>query len=311
MIKSVYKKTNGAVLLAVLIISVVLSILFGIVTKILEQRLELAITTKNFFENNVKVYSSKNEISYLIATQRISIAGVSQGIIINENQYAKEESVASIIGDELRTDGVMFKNGQGVEIYLQDTSGLIGFNSSGHYWVKKWLVNNGLSEFMANRYIGALADYVDPDDWQRPTGLEQNQQGYQPQNYLLQNCNELHHIHFWQTLAVKNPAIIEACSTSRSTILNLNATPLKLLKKLWPNYFETIQTKRDNGEWFKSMPSIINVIPPLHRVNDELYTTYGGKEFNLTLKLGGAKTAVNINRGLGKAEPVNVKLRPI
>ena len=116
-------------MLAVLAIAAVMSLLVGYASSTLNQRLELAQASLAKLKEIAVVEAKANELTYLIATQRVTVAGVSKGI--NASGLVREDDLwmKSTVGDEIRADGFLYKLAD-FEFSIQNEAGLIPINSS-------------------------------------------------------------------------------------------------------------------------------------------------------------------------------------
>jgi general secretion pathway protein K len=306
-------KQRAAALLAVLVVSVVMVILLGVATTTLQSRLVLAQQSKQKLQDQAQVYAKTNQLIYLLATQRLTAAGVSkginpQGLLRNEEGYW----ALPIIGDELRSDGELISEENGLSYLIQNEAGLLSINSSGQYWLKKWLQKVAYSA-AERAYLGdTLADYADPDSWSRPGGAElasyKDQLFPQPANFLLQGCGELWKLLRWQDVLRQQPEILTLCSLGRSDELNLNAVPLRLWQVLWPNSAEKIASQRQQGQWLLRDSDFLGMEPALLLEIDDYYSTVGGNQFQVQVSKNAAATSIRIKRGRGLLAPFTIRM---
>jgi general secretion pathway protein K len=296
---------SGAALLAVLVVSVVMVMLLGVATTTLQSRLLLAQQSKQKLQDQAQVYGKKNQLVYLIATQRLTAAGISQGV--NPQGLLRDDEghwALPIIGDELRTDGEVSIEESGLRYALQNEAGLIPFNSSSQYWLKRYLQAAGY-DVTAQAYLGdTLADYADPDNWRRPGGAEQasykNQPFSQPANFLLQSCSEMWKVKSWPIMLAQHPDILNLCSLTRTETLNLNAIPIALWKIFWPYSAEKMTTQRQNGQWLLNDADILVVEPSLLLEIEDYFSTMGGNHFQLKITKNAVTTSLRVERGRGE-----------
>jgi general secretion pathway protein K len=298
------RKQSGAALLAVLVVSVVMVMLLGVATTTLQSRLLLAQQSKQKMQEQAQVYGKKNQLVYLIATQRLTAAGISQGV--NPQGFLRDDEghwALTIIGDELRTDGEVITEESGLRYALQNEAGLIPFNSSTQYWLKRYLQAAGY-DVTAQAYLGdTLADYADPDNWRRPGGAEQanyDQPFPQPANFLLQSCSEMWKVKSWPVMLAQHPDILNLCSLTRTETLNLNAIPIALWKIFWPYSAEKMTTQRQNGQWLLNDADILVVEPSLLLEIEDYFSTMGGNHFQLKITKNAVTTSLRVERGRGE-----------
>jgi general secretion pathway protein K len=329
----VLPRQRGAALLAVLVVAVIMVMLMGVASTMLESRLSLAQDAKQQFREQIAVYSKQNELIYLLATQRITAAGVSQGS--NDKGFLRDHEnhwLMSIIGDEIRTDGYLTKAASGLTFSIQNEAGLLPINSSGQYWLKVWLKANVHNSRERVKYSDTLADYADPDDERRPAGAEKgdynkggtnnvgnNKRGYNkkyttglnntflPANFLLQNCHELWRVPGWSVLLSQFPSLISHCSLRRSGALNMNAIPLTLWRSLWPNSVVRVEKLREQKNWFLTDSAIFAAQPSIITVPDDYYSYLGGQTFRLKVQVNKIRTSIHLKRGLGVITPYTIR----
>ena len=309
----VYKIQKGAALLAVLVVAVIMIVLLAVASRTLQSRLVVAEQSKQKMQDSALVYAKINELSYLIATQRVTLAGVSQGLNPrgllkdNENRW-----LYAVVGDEIRADGFTYQQGNGLEYSVQNTAGLIPVNSSGQYWLKRWLQGYGNSVIQQAKYADILADYADADNWRRPGGAEiaeykKAEMGSTPANFLLQSCNELWRLPGWRELLINNTAMLQQCSLRRSDRLNINAVPINLWQLLWPATANNIAQQRAKGLWLFTYADIIAAEPSLLLLNEQKISPVAGKVFKLQVKKGAALYSTLIELGVSQLTPVTFK----
>jgi general secretion pathway protein K len=309
--QTIYKQ-SGAALLAVLIVAVVLVLLVNVVSTTLNSRLVLAQHSKDKLQDQAAVYGKLNELVYLTSTAQMTVAGISQGTVVQiPNDDEMGRSSLSPLGDELRVDGYEYKQEDGLVLSIQNQAGLIPVNSRGQYWLKRWLAGYGLSTIKQNRFGDILADYADPDTWRRPSGAEQASYKKQPfsgpANYLLQSCSELWKLVDWSTLLQSHSALLQQCSLSRGGSLNLNAIPINLWRILWPNSAEKIAEQRLLGKSLLNDNDIFLVEPALLVIYDDYYNIFGGKMHNLIVHKNSEVMSWGIETGTGLGQPFTIR----
>ncbi len=308
------KPQNGAVLLAVLIVTVILSLLVAGASAMLEKRLMLATKANDLLAQKMLAESIRSEMTYLLATQRITRAGVSQGTNPEGAINIDGLWASYFTGDELRVDGHKYQrtNEQGsIRFSIQAQNGLIPVNSSSQFWLTKWLISNGMDSFTAAKYTDSLADYADADDWSRPAGAESRSyraQGLtEPSNFLLQHCAELNKVHQWKDSPELTKALIADCSLRRGGGINVNAIPESLLARLWPEHASTIMTDRERGEWFLSTEDAAMTINEIAVTQDSYVLLMPSTDFTLTLFINERAIAYDISLGMQQLPPFTVR----
>ncbi len=300
-------RQSGAALLAVLVVSVVLVTLLASAALIMDNRLQLAEQARQQFTDGAAAYAKTNELIYLLATQRLTVAGISQGS--NQQGLQRNEDgqfIQRISGDEWRTDGFIYEEGN-IQFSIQNENGLLPVNSAFQYWLKRWLQNKGYSNTEQAFLTDRLADYADADDWHRAGGAERRD--YErlgkrsPANFLLQQCAELYLVDRWPPVIEKHPAILGHCSLRRSPQLNINAVPLSLWQVLWPASAEKVAAARAAGDWVVHYQDAYKIEPTLLLESEDRYSPLGGDRFVLSVKAPGTDYRLSIERGTKNARP--------
>jgi general secretion pathway protein K len=301
-------KQRGAALLAVLVVALVLVVLMSVASQNMQQRLTLAEDSKAKIQDNAQVQAKISELTYLIATQRITAAGVSQGS--NQQGLVKNEDgqwLSPTTGDEIRFDGKRYIQEDGLEYVLQNESGLIPVNSREQYWLKRWLRGVGYTHSQQIKYTDTLADYVDPDDWRRASGAEKasyvSKNLSPPANFLLQSCTELARVLTWSELLDVHPKLKTFCSLGRGGRVNVNAIPLELWAVLWPNSVQRLRQQRENQQWLITESDVLALEPGFLSVSEELHSTLGARTLKIQVNKNGVGSAVRLSRGSGKIRP--------
>lgn len=299
-------------MLAVLIVSVVMVILLGVATTTLNSRLALADQSKQMLQDLAQVYARENQLTYLVATQRITEAGVSQG---TEPQgflsNGEGHWLFRVIGDEIRADGEITKQEDGLSFSLQNEAGLIPINSATQYWLKRYLSATG-HDAVQQAYLGdTLADYADSDNWRRPAGAERSsykgRRFPEPANFLLQSCTELKKLMRWDELLQRDHQLLTFCSLSRSETINLNAMPIALWELFWPNSAKKVFSMRKQGLWLSSESDLFAAEPSLLVEIDDYFSRLGGNQFKIFIKKGAVSSNIKVERGRGLAAPFIIR----
>lgn len=303
---SLNSRQSGVALLAVLVVSVILAVLMGYATSRMQQRLALAEDAKEALHELARVNAKLNELTYLLATQRITAAGVSKGN--NKVGLAREggQWLHPLTGDELRADGYAYE-ASGVKFSIQNEAGLISVNTPTQYWLKRWLSEHGYGVSEQNRLTATLADYADGDNWRRPGGKEVSDEVIG--NYLLQSCNELWRIEAWVALLEKHPYFLDHCSLSRVSKININAVPNGLWRVLWPKAADKVAEARSSDQWIKLDNALLQFAPGLLTLSSDLYTRLGGRSFIIKVWGESASLSVRVELNDGKLNSYTVRAR--
>ncbi|MFC4700061.1 hypothetical protein ACFO4O_07840 [Glaciecola siphonariae] len=311
-----HKQQSGAVLIMVLVVLVSLSIAISVATRIINERLTTALDSRQHIEGLMQAHAKTAELTYLLATQARTIAGVSRGSGNNTPQEQGAEQNRSIrpIGDEIRTDGYIYveqaNTPNELRYSIQNEAGLLSINSGSQFWLQAYLDSFGLNRLTLQSLLDTLADYADENDIRRAAGAESfsykssttgiNGSGNNinsralnnssmiassrlPRNYLLQSCGELYLVNQWSQRPDIIKAITPVCSVLRRGQLNINAMPSALLRVLFPKNADAIIAQREQGEWLLTENDVINAISDILSYNPDFYSVFGGSEYRINV----------------------------
>lgn len=308
------KKESGMVLLSVLAVTIVLSLLIAAASTMISKRITLATQAKQQLHQKMLAYQTRDELIYLLSTQRATRAGISQGIKAEGLELQDGHWVSYYTGDELRVDGYTYKASNDfaeIEYEIQASNGLIPINASSQFWLKSWLIAQNVDYFDSIKYAESLADYADPDDWIRPAGAERRT--YQlndlpaPSNFLLQNCSEIHNVYSWHNEAELTRSLVNHCSIRRSNGLNLNAAPAALLTQLWPEKANNVIKKRQHGQWLLDSSEATIALGNLSGISEEYLEFIPSSNYTISLKIEHLKISDNIDIGRGNQVPFSIR----
>jgi general secretion pathway protein K len=235
-------------------------------------------------ESKAKALTKVNQLTYLLATQRLTIAGISQGVnpegfILNED----DQFINLIAGDEIRVDGHVYEyDNKQFSYSIQSHRGLLSINTSDQLWLKKWIHNREQNPLDTNRMLDHLFDYADENHTQRPVGKD-GKNDANIRNYLLQSCSELFSVAYWSEFLSQHPDFLSHCSLERSPVLNLNQVPISLWEILWPRSTEQLKLSRDNGKWFAALSDVYLIEPSITGLFEQYLTTQGSSEFTINV----------------------------
>ncbi|MBD1389800.1 general secretion pathway protein GspK [Neiella sp. HB171785] len=312
---------KGAALVVVLIVTTILVLMMGYISKILERRIELAQRANTQLYAAAAIHAKANELTYLLATQRRSAAGISLGS--NQERLIRDGDglwLFPYVGDELRLDGFYYQaeyqpssdidDGERklmLSFALQDMAGLLPLNTSDPFWLKRWLQSQYVTLSMQSALIDQLADYADPDDWQRPAGAERNtyiKEDKPPaKNFLLQSVAELHHVPAWAKYLNEQPAALTRFSLRRSPTLNLNAVPHDLWLQLWPQSADKLKLSRAEQRWFYSDDQALTLEPSLLTIADEYMGLRPSRMIRFIVEAAGQSVQQRIRIGVARNIP--------
>ncbi|BFT31554.1 hypothetical protein D210916BOD24_27300 [Alteromonas sp. D210916BOD_24] len=303
---------QGAALITVIIVVLLLSLLITSAQKLLNNRIDIASDSKQQLLDKARVQSTLAELSYLIATQRLTPAGIATGQHPDGLMRIDENWASILTHDEIRVDGEYIKaqaqSSSPLEYAIQAENGLLPINDASHYWLKQWLVKRGLSDFDANKYSNLLHDYADEDDWALPSGAENLTYRHAnlppPSNFLLQSCGELLNVMEWPELLDDNPYLLDNCSLLRVPTLNVNAVPVSLWRVLWPDSADTIAQQRQQGHWLYSDSHVIGVEPS---VSSGYYSFYASGYFTVEARTPFYSKTLRVKRQQRELPPIEVR----
>lgn len=303
-----HAKQQGIVLLAVLVLLLIISLVITGANLLLESRLNLALSAKQNLHNKAAAISKANQLTYLLATQRLTIAGISQGI--NPEGFARNEDdqfINRIVGDEIRVDGYVYEFEQKQFSYsIQSQRGLLSVNTRGQRWLKKWIQSQNQDALQTNRMLDSLFDYADGDNIQKPAGKDgKNYQNIR--NYLLQSCSELFLVQHWQAFLTLHSEFLSHCSLQRSSVLNLNQVPLSLWRIFWPTSIDRLIEMRDSGLWFSALSDAYLVEPSIAGLSEQHLSTLGGQQFSVTVSYPITNSQLQNESDLGRAKESKLK----
>jgi general secretion pathway protein K len=297
------KSKRGAVLVMVLVVIVSLSLAVALATRIINQRLSTALDSKGNIENIMQSRAKLAELTYLISTQRITVAGVSQSS--NTPQSGATFDI-SPLGDELRTDGFVYEQ-NGLPFSIQNQAGLININAPEQFWLERHLYEQGLNRLAVQTLLDSLADFADENDSRRAAGAEsfayngamaQSSGTRLPRNYLLQSCAELFLIKGWDEREAIIKQTLPICSTGRRAMLNINSTPEVLLRTLFNQNASQIWQQREAGRWLVSESDLANTIPSINNFDPNTYAVIGGRSYIISAgKTAQLTKTITINQG--------------
>lgn len=306
---------KGIALLAVLAVSVALSLLITSATVMMQRQLDIGETAKQQFLGKVAVYKKSQELAYLLATQRITRAGVSKGASSAGTRKVDGRFTSTLTGDEIRLDGYLYQsnvNGVSVQYSLQAEDGLIPINNSDQQWLIRWLQSYGLNDFEITTLTNQVADFADPDSWAKPAGAESfdyiREAKKPPSNFLFQRCSEMNHVLEARTQIIEKSIDTNECSLSRSPTVNLNAMPLQLLKNIFGNKGESIYMKRSNARWLQTTTEAILSFNSLNNISENYVSVISKSPVIIKVRSEEAKKTLKVERGVNKIRPLTTRL---
>lgn len=306
---------QGIALLAVLAVSVALSLLITSATVMMQRQLNIGETAKQQFQEKVAVHKKSQELAYLLATQRITRAGVSKG---ENNAGARKVDgrfATTLTGDEIRLDGYVYNsniNGVSIQYSLQAEDGLIPINNSDQQWLKRWLQSYGLNDFEITTFTDQVTDFADPDSWAKPAGAERfdyvRATKKPPTNFLFQRCSELYYVFDAHTYIDEAAINTDECSLSRSPTVNLNAMPLNLLKRIFGKKGENTYIQRGNAGWLQTNTEAILSFNSLNNISENYVSIVSKGPVIIKVNTKEVRKVLKVERGVNKIKPLSARL---
>ena len=304
------KTQNGVALLAVLAVSVVLSLLIASASVLMQKQLFVGLSAQQQFKDKVQAHKKTQELVYLLATQRITRAGVSRGKNESATVRVDGQFTTFLTGDEVRVDGYKYTQeleGTNLNYSIQAADGLIPINTNNQHWLKLWLKSYKLDDFNVAKLTDHLADYADEDTWARAAGAEEfsyrNSSLDEPTNFLFQTCSELNNVLLWGEIIEKLDIDLSQCSTERSPTMNLNAIPEKLLARLFPVHQQQLLSDRLNGVWLMSESEASSKVPYLTSIDSNLFSITSRRTFHITVETPNLSKKLTIKTGVEALPP--------
>lgn len=307
------KSQKGIVLLAVLGLTVALALLITAATTMMQRQLAIGEVAKQKFHQKAAVHKKSQELIYLIASQRITRAGVSRGINQLGSKKVDDRFVSLFSGDEIRVDGFQYQetiDGVSITYSIQAVDGLIPINMSDQLWLKMWLESHGVDTFTVKKLSDHLADYADEDSWARPLGGEASSYGVTgyPTNFLLQKCSELYNIRFWEDAIFAYNLDVSECNITRTASINVNAMPSSLLKKIMPDKWQYLSQMRNENNWLLTKDDVVKQIPRFTMMSDNYVEVVSNGRFIVEVESTFTSSSINVDRGSERVSPFTLRI---
>ena len=306
---------QGIALLAVLAVSVALSLLITSATVMMQRQLNIGETAQGQFRQKVAAYAKVQELAYILATQRLTPAGVSSGKNETGSQRVEGRFISTLSNDEIRVDGFKYEDiirGENIRFSIQATDGLIPINTNDQLWLKMWLSSYDIDSFLISKLADHLADYADEDDWSRPAGAEafnySTSSLSSPTNFLFQRCSELYQVFEAHTYIDEAAIDTDECSLNRSPTVNLNAMPLNLLKRIFGKKGENTYMQRSNAEWLQTNTEAILSFNSLNNISENYVSVVSKSSVIIKVSSESASKVLRVERGVNKIKPLSARL---
>lgn len=230
---------SGFVLIAVLVLLVVLSLLAGTVALVAQRAVAEAREDDEIFRGELDVLSSRDTLLFMLATQRVTLAGLTVDDAANTTMVPVDEDIEGLsimpVGNEIRPDGSTYGGYGHAHFQLQDARGLINPNFAPP------AVRTALFQSLGTRVEdqGALdatrLDYQDPDDLVRIGGAEAPQYRQAgmapPTNRAVTTPLEYRRMLGWRDLLApySDDHLLRMLTADRTFVLNINSAPADVL----------------------------------------------------------------------------------
>lgn len=310
---STLNRQKGAVLVTVLVVVVALTLLIATSTLLLQKKLEVGTASKQQANEILAVHAKASQLKYLLATQRTSLAGLGTGK--NKAGYQRLDGFwrSRLTYDEIRADSFEYNeevNRVPITFSLQAENGLIPVNTGQLLWLDKLFSSQNIQAINTTKLKDRLLDYIDNDDWTRPTGAEvfeyEKANLPAPLNYLLPNCNSLANIDTWRQYTEKHGLILDYCKISRAPILNFNAIPEVVLNTLFPNRVTQVLARRNAGQWYMNHSDVIANVPEVANIPEPYFTFIEDTYFTFRVSAAHYTETWYVVRGSGDSPPVKL-----
>lgn len=229
---------EGFILAATLWILAAITLSAGFIALWAQQASETAYQAQSDLDHEIALSSSRSVILYLLATQHITLAGLTiPGTETEEPVNPMDSSILSK-GGEIRLDDRVYQ-GYGKTLFsIQDEGGLLGLNHFFPDQLENLLGLLGIPAEGRGPLIDKLLDYTDMDDLNRLNGAESGD--YEraglapPRNRFLLSSWEARNVMGWKALSElwESHAFPRLTTVFAAGIPNPNTAPKLLLEML-------------------------------------------------------------------------------
>lgn len=237
-------RERGFALLAVLVILLILTLLASSVALTTERAVADAQGRIDEATYERDAFSTRETLTYLLATQRVTIGGLTVDDQIREADGTLrpltdediDEGISPLpVGNEIRLDGTPYRGVGSAVFALQDGRGLLSPNWSAWFMRQAWIESLGAEPRQWPDLEARLHDYQDGDDLLRPNGAERREYARlerpPPANRPLTTPLELREVAGWSPLldSVDDATLAQRATITRETFININTAPLENL----------------------------------------------------------------------------------
>ena len=233
---------QGFALATTLWLLAILTVAVGYLTFWAEETVNNAWRLRERFQAEVEVRSTEAALLYLLASRRITLAGLSlrtgPAVAVAEDSEDMGFNRLLPLGDELLLDDRWYEGLGETRFAIQDESGLIPLREASVPALARLLGLLEVPDAAREPLLAKLFDYTDPDDLYRLNGAEAAQyrdRGLSsPPNRDLLSSWELRAVLDWnrQTVAWREQRLPRLTTTRRGGLPNLNTAPVLALQTL-------------------------------------------------------------------------------
>jgi type II secretory pathway component PulK len=233
------RQESGFILATTLWIVAAVAVLAALFHAYIERQVNEAAALQQRVRDNFAVEATAETLRYLLATRRVTFAGVTLRLEDQGGYISPEGFIdSSPVGGELRLDGTVYQGLGGVRFSIHDLAGQLGLNSpSGPDWMREILTRQ-LGRQQALELVAALEDYIDENRTRRINGAEaaryQMAGRDEPTNWYLRTTTELENVWGWKALLDSEWGGFwkTNAGVAFSSVVNLNTASPELLSAL-------------------------------------------------------------------------------
>ena len=285
---------GGFVLVAVLVLLVVLTLLASSVALISQRAVAEARRDAENFEGQVDVASTADTVLFLLASQPMSLAGLTIDDRATGRVVAADDDVDGLsvmpLGNEIRLDNMAYRGLGRSRFSIQDGRGLFSPNFAPAAARIAFYQHMNVPVERQGGLDAKRLDYQDPDDLLRVGGAEAAEYVAAglppPPNRPIATPLEFRSVLDWGAmLADRTDAdLLGMLTVDRNLVVNINSAPAEVLR-LFPGVDAQI-AERIVGlrrmTPFVSLTQVRQIVPVLND-DAELLTLFHGNSGNLTL----------------------------
>lgn len=233
---------QGFALAVTLWLLAILTVTAGYLALWAEQTVDDAWRMRERFQAEVEMRGTESALLYLLASRRMTLAGLSLGNGPASPTVADSDDMGFNrllpLGDELLLDDHWYQGLGETRFAVQDESGLIPLHEESAPTLFRLLGLLEVPDAAREPLLAKLFDYTDPDDLYRLNGAEAAQYRDRgllpPPNRDLLSAWELHAVLDWdrQTEAWREQRLPRLTTTLRGGLPNLNTAPALALQTL-------------------------------------------------------------------------------